>query len=444
MWVKMDKKNIAVISIILISIIALTIFSMDKGATILGLSEDVRMPLFTAIECKDSGFDLKLPNDNVLTNHGCNNNNQYDSIYGCQLSSDDDVYACPYSNGYTPNGCLFTVTWAGSGLPGKLSKVLECDSNKQNCISKETFMAGNKQDFRIPSGKTFIINVDYGFGIFQKAYLTGKADMFGLYVTHENNFREKTADCTLSSLKADYDYASFANQPLDDFSKGEVLAESEIIHVVTGTTLGQTTNLVKRSDVEGGNIIYVLRPGVYYKVITAKDGTKYVDTTREYTNTKIECNPGLPHCTDDAKWDSENTAAGTCQTQLGNYAGYVPTSLDKSCKYQCLTPGASKPTPTSDCIDRNPSCPSDKPFYNTVLKQCVAGNSGAGFQEANINWTALLIGALVAIFASILSYYYFLKELTGSTLINGILAITIGVITFILATKLTLVIMGWF
>lgn len=231
--------------------------------------------------------------------------------------------------------------------------------NREICTGDLTATFGDKQEFDVDAGDSIYINTQRLIG---EANLDVRYPAYGLRLRSADGFvQSTTTSCLLNTVPGQYHTIGV---------KEQVEVKPDIpFNAVQGSTLAKTTQVVSLDEVEGGDPIYITRPGFYYPIEEADDGFLYVDTgADEKRNSAIECIPRTTGCSDDAK--IVQLEEQSCDAFAGAITGYAPVQGDSTqlCKYSCSGGSLEK---TSDCIEVPQECPDDKPLFDANTGMCV-------------------------------------------------------------------------
>ena len=216
---------------------------------------------------------------------------------------------------------------------------------------------GSEHEFSVEAGDTIYINSAAPFG---DAELTVKYPSFGLRLRSADGFVQSTSnDCLLNSLPQQF-HTTGAGDRL------EIIPDVPF-NAVSALQPAISTQAVRLIDVQNGEPIYISRPGFYHLIEQADDGFLFVDTTKEFSSTNIQCIPRTTGCSDEAK--IVQIEEQSCDEFGGSITNFAPVANDPTqlCKYSCTDGSLAL---TNDCIQVQPSCPPETPLWDTTTGEC--------------------------------------------------------------------------
>jgi hypothetical protein len=260
-------------------------------------------------------------------------------------------------------------------------------SEKCTKLSGQLNVRDDKSSYFIDAGNKIWINPTSFLG-FGGAELEASFPSYGLEIRQADGFVQKTTtSCLANTIPSDVHTIN-----LND--RLEVKPDNPF-NAVSKLALAKSTQLVSLDRVEGGNTVYISRPANYFKVKSAEDGFLYVDTSREYSDSSIECIPRTTGCSDDARIiQLEDQSCGLIGGAVIDYAP-VQGDSTKLCKYTCE---AGTLSATNDCITIPEDCPDDKPLFDSATGKCVA----QGFSPAETGGTSPILWVALAVLVAIL------------------------------------------
>lgn len=353
--VKENKSKIGlglvIISFILITIGGIGTFSLFSGQQFALYGDTVWTPRYFSGECIPRPENLYVSEVPSHTDDG--------TFYSC-TSKEAKKYV-PLVSGIQ---CEYIAS-DYSSVTAYICKLENGDTkapvsvSDSRCVKKTGFFDSDDAttSFFVNAGDYIYLDTDKVFG---EAKLQVRYPSYGLRVRSGDLFiSDTTLSCEINSLTTDY-------HTIDAKDRTEIIPGAPF-NAVSGLEQVYSNQLVTLSDVNNGNPIYISRPGYYNKVNLADDNFRYVDTETEYASNKIECIPRTTGCSDEAK--IVKLVDQSCDKFGGAITGYSPVTGDSTqlCKYSC-TSGSLKLT--SDCIEVQKSCPSDKPLWDSQTGLC--------------------------------------------------------------------------
>lgn len=338
---KLSIGNAVVLALVLLGVFVGAFFSIGSFSVI---ERPILLPRYFTGECTPiDGVDNRLQQISSHTNEP--------TWYHCDSSE---------SNTWIPDNeqCEYTIQGAGV--------VYVCDgiTNNKNdlgtnkCKKIKGNFDGDAQTPVVVNAKdTIYVNTNV---VFSTGKVSVRYPAYGIKFTSPDGFiRSTTSNCVANSIDNDL-------HTLDRGSR-TIIQPNVPLNVVIGLQRASSSQVVSISSINGGDPIYITRPGYYYKIQEAEDGFEYVDTTgREFSNTKIECIPKTTGCSDDATIIP--LVDQSCNAFGGAITDYAPVQGDQSklCKYSC---SGGKLSLTSDCVDTK-ECPTNKPIWNPETGNC--------------------------------------------------------------------------
>lgn len=287
-----------------------------------------------------------------------------------KLSQTEQTYHCGTGtqsgdvNAYVPYGCIY---YPKSNIAYKIC--LESDECKIGTFAG-LFASPTSNPITINQGQKITIRSKSGlFGDYSS--LNVKAEPYGLKQSewgktlfYKNCDIKNLAIGRPSSSSGTLDYI---NGGLDTSQlEGFTLPPKDY---VANYIIGQTLVKEPRNVINFKNqMIYILAPGQYYKVVKSQAGYYYTDTSKTYTDNDVKCMPSTVYC------ECSSTTCNlvlpeqkTCTPISGGIEGFVQVSSTEECQYECVNNILTK----TNCR-KIVTCPSEKPFYNTYTGQCEA------------------------------------------------------------------------
>jgi len=355
-----------------------------------------------------------------------------------EIDDSGEYYDCKNSDKhvvtYIPPGknCEFTIN--PNGASGYVDSWICADTAttyKDNTCVKQTNIWSNDisvaTTMPLSSSKRLFVNPNTLYG---KVKMQARYPAYGLEVKMASGYEIPQAiDCKLNSIYEDdkVHIAGDKDKSLDELNN---VYPSIPLNMVMGLKPAISRQVVIIEGINGGNPIYITRPrGYYQKVKEAEDGFLYVDTeSGEFKDSKIQCIPGLPGCSDEAKKIALSDTA--CDKYGGSIVGYAPTTDNPNelCTYTC-TDGKLRVN-NNDCITIQ-DCTPEMPFFNYQTGQCEAVTSESVCEEGYHQ--------------EIVKKEGFLSDVTTETCVKNsnytllwiALLFLVGAISFYVATRLT-------
>ena len=213
--------------------------------------------------------------------------------------------------------------------------------------------------FKVPAGSSVYINTARLLPLGSDAELSAEYPSFIAKIEQADNLRYNLPTCDLRNQEVN------GKDVHGTESTSLLLVPNEPINIVTEFSRAKSAQVVSLEDVEGGDLIYITRPGYYNLIKETSDGELYSDTTEEFQDDNIECTPRTTGCSDEAKITSLESQS--CDEFGGAIVGYAPVENDPTrlCKYECSSDDTL--SRTNDCVEVPSDCPDERPLWSADL-----------------------------------------------------------------------------